>query len=390
MAWPGWAALSTKSSKAFLTAFSCRSVWFRAARAAASDSTAMRNSSCHRRSSRLATGRLPADCCGPSGGGVSAKLPRPRSVSTSPSACSRVSAERTTVRLTPNSLIRVFSLGSFAPGAMTPSTMRRRGSLARSAVRFRLMASRLLAEFHRLCGPGARLLAEGNAQPGAVRDQHAAVLGFEALVEQGIEPVEVFHPGLARVGGGEVEVDFHGEVRGEAKSALVGQGGQAQELGDAADARGIRLDDVTAVRTDQALVLRDRGQHLARGDGGVQGAGEVRVAFEVVRVKRFLDPDEVEFFQPAAHPQCGGAVPLLVGVHHEWDVPANVLADAGDAAQVLGGVWKADLDLDAADAFVQQDGGAGLDLGQGGVEEAARGVVGLHGVTVGAQELGQR
>ena len=34
--------------------------------------------------------------------------------------------------------------------------------------------------------------------------------------------------------------------------------------------------------------------------------------------------------------------------------------------------------------------GAGLDLVEGGVQEAAGGVVGLHGVAVGAEELGQR
>ena len=118
--------------------------------------------------------------------------------------------------------------------------------------------------------------------------------------------------------------------------------------------------------------------------------GEVGVALEVVGVQRLFDPDEVEFLQLAAHAQGGGAVPLLVGVHHQGHVPADVLADAGDAAQVLGGVRQADLDLDAADALVRRTAGAGLDLVQGGVEEAAGGVVGLDGVAVGAQELGQR
>ena len=131
------------------------------------------------------------------------------------------------------------------------------------------------------------------------------------------------------------------------------------------------------------------GQHFAGGDGGVQGVGQVGVAFEVVGVQRLLDPDEVEFLQLAAHPQGGGAVPLLVGVDHEGHVPADVLADAGDTAEVLGGVRQADLDLDAADAFVQEDGGAGLDLVQRGVQEAAGGVVGLHGVGR-SPELGQR
>src|SRR4051812_47079840 len=127
---------------------------------------------------------------------------------------------------------------------MSPSTMRLRRSLARSAVRFRLMASRLLAEFHCLRRPGAGLVAQGDAEPGAVRYQHAAVLGFEALVEERIEPVEVLNPRFTRVRGGEVEVDLHGEVRGEAESALVGQGGETQELRDAAHPWRVGLDDV--------------------------------------------------------------------------------------------------------------------------------------------------
>ena len=38
----------------------------------------------------------------------------------------------------------------------------------------------------------------------------------------------------------------------------------------------------------------------------------------------------------------------------------------------------------------RRTGGAGLDLVEGGVQEAAGGVVGLDGVAVGAQELGER
>ena len=87
--------------------------------------------------------------------------------------------------------------------------------------------------------------------------------------------------------------------------------------------------------------------------GGVQDLGQLRVAFGVVGVQRFFDPDQVELLQLAAHAQGGGAVPLLVGVHHERDVVAEVLADGGDAARSSLLVGQADLDLDAADASVQ-------------------------------------
>ncbi|MNI55041.1 hypothetical protein D3C73_1099670 [compost metagenome] len=188
----------------------------------------------------------------------------------------------------------------------------------------------------------------------------------------------MLHPRLPRVRGGQVQVDFHGEVRREAQTSFIRQCGQAQELGDAADARSIWLDDVAAVGVDEALVLGDRRQHLARGNGCVQDLGQVRVAFEVISVQRLFDPDEVEFLELAAHAERGGPVPLLVGVHHERDVPADVFADASYAAEVFLGIRQANFDLDAADAFLDGLAGAGLDLVQGGVEEAAGGVVGLH------------
>ena len=60
----------------------------------------------------------------------------------------------------------------------------------------------LRAEFDGLGGPGTRLVAECYAESRAVRYEHAAVPGFEALVEQRRQPVEVLHPRFARVGGG--------------------------------------------------------------------------------------------------------------------------------------------------------------------------------------------
>src|SRR3712207_5839103 len=61
--------------------------------------------------------------------------------------------------------------------------------------------------------PGAGPVAEGDAQPRPVGDVHAPVAGLQALVEQRVQPVEVLHPRLDRVGRGQVGVDLHGEVR---------------------------------------------------------------------------------------------------------------------------------------------------------------------------------
>ena len=69
---------------------------------------------------------------------------------------------------------------------------------------------------------------------------------------------------------------------------------------------------------------------------------------------------------------------------------AEVLAERGDAAQVLAPVGLADLDLDAADAGLEGGGGLLLDLLDGGLEEAAGGVVDAARVAVRAEELGER
>lgn len=126
---------------------------------------------------------------------------------------------------------------------------------------------------------------------------------------------------------------------------MLGQCGELEELGDAADARGVRLDDVAGVVPYELVVLGDAGQHLARGDRGVQGGGERGVALGVVGVERLLDPDEAEALQGAAHALGGGPVPLLVGVDHERDVVAEVLTHGRQAGQVLLAVGVADLDL---------------------------------------------
>ena len=71
----------------------------------------------------------------------------------------------------------------------------------------------------------------------------------------------------------------------------------------------------------------DAGQHLAGGDRGVERRGQLRVPLGVVRVERFLDPDQVELLQRPPDPQRRTAIPLLVGVDHQRYVGAEMLAD---------------------------------------------------------------
>ena len=70
-----------------------------------------------------------------------------------------------------------------------------------------------MPDLHGADRPSTSLFTEGEAEAWAVRDPHTAVPGLQVLVEQRIEPVEVFDPGLGRIGRGKVTVDLHGEVR---------------------------------------------------------------------------------------------------------------------------------------------------------------------------------
>ena len=170
----------------------------------------------------------------------------------------------------------------------------------------------------------------------------------------------------------------------------LGQRGELEELGDAADPWSVGLHDVLGAGLDQPGVLGDAGQHLAGRNRGVQRAGEVGVALGVVGIEGFLDPDQVVLLQQPTHPLRGGPVPLLVGVDHHRHVIAQVLTDPLHAGDVGLPVGQPDLDLDAADAAGQGVARVLRDLLDRGVQEPAGGVVGANRVAVRAEQLGQR
>ena len=68
-----------------------------------------------------------------------------------------------------------------------------------------------------------------NPSPGRL-DMHPAVLNLQPLVEQRVQPVEVFNPGFDRIGGGQVQVDFHREVRCQLEVLGLSQRGEFEEL----------------------------------------------------------------------------------------------------------------------------------------------------------------
>src|SRR3546814_8327741 len=123
---------------------------------------------------------------------------------------------------------------------------------------------------------------------------HAAVADLEPLVENRLQPFEVLHPGLARIGRGQVQVDLHDEVRREAEAVMLRQGADLQEGRDAADPRRIGLKKVRAARLDQPQVLLDARQHLACRDRRRQRSEEhtselqslMRISYAVFCLKK--------------------------------------------------------------------------------------------------------
>src|SRR5699024_891455 len=198
--------------------------------------------------------------CAAARGCARTKLPLPRTERIRPSArrCPRDS--RMTVRLTEKRSMRADSLGRRAPGDSAPERISERSAAVTVVDRFEAMMP--VSQFEcvstdgdRFRGPLARLFAERDAQPWAVRNDHATIGDLHPLVEEGIEPVEVLHPCLTRIAGGQVRMDLHGEVRGYIECGFVRKGEQAQKLADPTYARRVRLKDVTGSASDEAPMI---------------------------------------------------------------------------------------------------------------------------------------
>src|SRR5699024_10143424 len=97
-----------------------------------------------------------------------------------------------------------------------------------------------------------------------------------------------------------------------------------------------------------------------------------------------------EFVQRASHTQRSCAIPLLVRVHHEWNIIPDMLAHRCHAANIFLIIRKSYLDLDSANAFLNGLSSTVFDLFDCCIEEATGGVVGPHGITVRTKKFGQR
>src|SRR3954447_1880628 len=172
------------------------------------------------------------------GSGIaSTNEPRPWNVSIRPSARSLVTASRTTVRETRYSSMSSASDGSLWPGGSSPARIlcfRPATNPCASVVV--IVATSSPAELGALLGERPHLLAEREAEPGPVGNPDPAVADLDALVEQRVEPLEVFDPRLGGVRRREVQVDLHRVVRRQGQACMRRQRRELQEGRDPADA----------------------------------------------------------------------------------------------------------------------------------------------------------
>src|SRR4051794_39671995 len=142
------------------------------------------------------------------GSGIaSTKEPRPWNVSSRPSARSRVTASRTTVRDTPYSSMSSASEGSLWPGGRSPARILSFSPATTRCASVVVMARSSRTELRALLRERAHLVAERDAQARSVRHPDPAVADLHALVEQRVEPFEVLDPRLGGIRRGEVQMD---------------------------------------------------------------------------------------------------------------------------------------------------------------------------------------
>ena len=130
----------------------------------------------------------------------------------------------------------------------------------------------------------------------------------------------------------------------------------------------------------QVLAGRDRHAAVAQ-DAGMTG--------RVVGDRRLLEPGEVERLQRAGGPDRLVDAPLHVGIRHQREVGAEVLAHRAHALDVLGELLAPDLHLDGAKALAEVAVGLAQKRVEGQIEVDAAGVARDAGVEA-AEEVPQR
>lgn len=132
---------------------------------------------------------------------------------------------------------------------------------------------RPLAELGLRPRPMPRPFRQRDAEPNAGRHDHPAVFYLQMLIEQRVEPVEMFHPGLELVGCCKVKVDLHGEMRDQLQLLGFCKGADLQELGYAGNPKTLNRHYGLALKIEHLVLDRVRGRsrdiYCPRAHGGL-------------------------------------------------------------------------------------------------------------------------
>ena len=107
------------------------------------------------------------------------------------------------------------------------------------------------------------------------------------------------------------------------------------ERGDAAAVGDVGLGERHAARGDQVPELVEGMKVLARGDRQAALAHDADVARHVVGARRLFQPHRIQLAQRARGPDRLVDAPAHVGVHHQWELRAEVRAHGPHALDVL-------------------------------------------------------
>ena len=167
-------------------------------------------------------------------------------------------------------------------------------------------------------------------------------------------------------------------VRRERPAAQVRERGDPPAPAEAAGEHRVGLHDVDAAAQDEVARLEQAAHHLAGRDAQRRAPAQQRVALDVVRAQRLLEPVDAERLERAgalgrgrdvpARGAVAGHAPALVGVDHDLDVRADRGAHRLDDLDVAAPVVVVEAQLHRAHAAVAQRG------------DAPRALLGRHGL----------
>lgn len=129
---------------------------------------------------------------------------------------------------------------------------------------------------------------------------------------------------------------------------------------------------------------------FAGSDGDAQLPGKRRMALQVVRGQRLLEPIDAQALQSGSQPESGGEVQPLVAVDQQAKRVADRLPDSPDPRQVLFRRPRSHAELDCAVALLGIGACARNQLRDGHPVRGPATAVDRHRLVVGADEAVER